>query len=90
VFSEVTGAGRKPTPPTSPQTRFIFVTPENTSAHQTLMMMTAMVVETSVQYGHLTRLIAREDYIKYIRRESSKTYNNLQVSLKRLLTKVDP
>jgi len=29
------------------------------------MMMTAMVVETSVQYGHLTWLIAREDYIKF-------------------------
>jgi hypothetical protein len=60
-------AGRKPTPPTSPQTRFIFLTLENTSTHQTLMMMmmmTAMVVETSVKYGHLTRLIAREDYIK--------------------------
>jgi hypothetical protein len=29
-----------------------------------MMMMTEVVFETSVQYGHLTRLIAREDYIK--------------------------
>jgi hypothetical protein len=29
-----------------------------------MMIMTAMVVETSVQYVHLTRLIARENYIK--------------------------
>jgi hypothetical protein len=27
-------------------------------------MMTVMVIETSVQYVHQTRLIAREDYIK--------------------------
>jgi ATP-dependent Lon protease len=38
------------------------------------MMMTEMVIETSVQYVHLTRLIAREDYIKFTRRESTKTY----------------
>jgi hypothetical protein len=35
-----------------------------------MMMMTTtattdMVFETLVQYGHLTRLIAREDYIKF-------------------------
>jgi len=40
----------------------IYVTPENISTYQTLMM-TVMVVETSVYYGHITRLIAREDYI---------------------------
>jgi hypothetical protein len=37
-------------------------------------LMTEMVFETLVQYGHLTWLIAREDYIKFSRRESSKTY----------------
>jgi hypothetical protein len=31
----------------------------------TLMMMTEMDIEMSVYYVHLTRLIAREDYIKY-------------------------
>jgi hypothetical protein len=40
-----------------------------------MMMMTVMVIETSVQYIHLTRLIAREDYIKFTRRESTKTYS---------------
>jgi len=39
------------------------------------MMMTEMAIETSVQYVHLTRLIAREDWIKFTRRESTKTYN---------------
>jgi hypothetical protein len=39
-----------------------------------MMMMTKMVFETLVQYGHPTRLIAREDYIKFSRRESPKTY----------------
>jgi hypothetical protein len=39
-----------------------------------LMMMTEMVFETLVRYGYLARLIAREDYIKFSRRESSKTY----------------
>jgi len=29
-------------------------------------MMTEMVIETSVQYVHLTRLIAREDYIWFL------------------------
>jgi hypothetical protein len=29
------------------------------------MMMTEMDIETSVHYVHLTRLIAREDYIKH-------------------------
>jgi hypothetical protein len=38
------------------------------------MMMTEMDIETSVYYVHLTRLIAREDYIKFTRRESTKTY----------------
>jgi hypothetical protein len=36
--------------------------------------MTEMDIETSVYYVHLTRLIAREDFIKFIRRESTKTY----------------
>jgi hypothetical protein len=30
-----------------------------------MMMMTEMALETSVSYGPLTRLIAREDFIKY-------------------------
>jgi hypothetical protein len=30
------------------------------------MMITVMVIETSVQYVYLTRLIAREDYIKWV------------------------
>jgi hypothetical protein len=40
------------------------------------MMMTEMDIETSVYYVHLTRLIAREDFIKFTRRESTKTYIN--------------
>jgi hypothetical protein len=36
--------------------------------------MTEMDIETSVYYVHLTRLIAREDFIKFTRRESTKTY----------------
>jgi hypothetical protein len=40
----------------------------------TLMMMTEMDIETAVYYVHLTRLIAREDFIKFTRRESTKTY----------------
>jgi hypothetical protein len=43
-------------------------------SHLTLMMMTEMDIETSVYYVHLTRLIAREDFIKFTRRESTKTY----------------
>jgi hypothetical protein len=38
-----------------------------------MMMMTEMVLETSVQYGHLTRPIAREDSIEFSHRESSRT-----------------
>jgi hypothetical protein len=38
------------------------------------MMMTEMDIESSVYYVHLTQLIAREDFIKFIRRESTKTY----------------
>jgi hypothetical protein len=38
------------------------------------MMMTEMDIETSVYYVHLTRLIAREDFIKFTRREGTKTY----------------
>jgi hypothetical protein len=34
----------------------------------TLMMMTEMDIETSVYYVHLTRLIAREDFIKLLTR----------------------
>jgi hypothetical protein len=41
------------------------------------MMMTEMDIETSVYYVHLTRLIAREDFIKFTRRESTKTYKIL-------------
>jgi hypothetical protein len=41
-----------------------------------MMMMTEMDIETSVYYVHLTRLIAREDFIKFIRRESTKTYKD--------------
>jgi hypothetical protein len=37
-------------------------------------MMTEMDIETSVYNVHLTRLIAREDFIKFTRRESTKTY----------------
>jgi hypothetical protein len=36
--------------------------------------MTEMDIETSVYYVHLTRLIAREDFIKFTRRESTKTF----------------
>jgi hypothetical protein len=39
-----------------------------------MMMMTEMDIETSVYYVHLTRLIAREDFIKFTRREITKTY----------------
>jgi hypothetical protein len=42
--------------------------------------MTEMVIETSVQYVHLTRLIAREYYIKFTLRESTKTYTNMLLS----------
>jgi hypothetical protein len=45
-----------------------------------MMMITEMDIETSVHYVHLTRLMAREDYIKFIRRESTKTYVRDQVS----------
>jgi hypothetical protein len=38
------------------------------------MMMTEMDIETSVYYVHLTWLIAREDFIKFTRRKSTKTY----------------
>jgi hypothetical protein len=38
------------------------------------MMMTEMDIETSVYNVHLTRLIAREDFIKFTRRESTKTH----------------
>jgi hypothetical protein len=39
-----------------------------------MMMMTEMDIETSVYNVHLTRLIAQEDFIKFTRRESTKTY----------------
>jgi hypothetical protein len=38
------------------------------------MMMTEMDIETLVYNVHLTWLIAREDFIKFTRRESTKTY----------------
>jgi hypothetical protein len=41
-------------------------------------MMTEMDIETSVYYVHLTRLIAREDFIKFTRRESTKDYNAIK------------
>jgi hypothetical protein len=41
-------------------------------------MMTEMDIETSVYYVHLTRLIAQEDFIKFTRRESTKTYIELE------------
>jgi hypothetical protein len=50
------------------------VTTEDTSIHLTLMMMTEMDIKTSVYYIHLTQLIAREDFIKFTRHESTKTY----------------
>jgi hypothetical protein len=42
------------------------------------MMGTEMVPETSVSsYNQLTRLIAREDFIEFSRRENFKSYNKL-------------
>jgi hypothetical protein len=38
-----------------------------------MMMITDMVLETSVQYRHLTQLIVREDFIEFSRLESSRT-----------------
>jgi len=49
------------------------VTTEDTSIHLTLMMMTEMDIETSV-YVHLTQLVAREYFISFTRRESTKNY----------------
>jgi hypothetical protein len=40
------------------------------SGYQTWMLLTQVAFETLVQYGHLTWLIAREDYIKFCCRES--------------------
>jgi hypothetical protein len=47
-------------------------------ANMMMMMMTTtttteMIVETSVQYRNLTRLIDREDFIEFSRRESGRT-----------------
>jgi hypothetical protein len=43
--------------------------------HQkSLVMMTEMVLETSIQYRHMPRLMAREDVIEFSLRESSGTY----------------
>jgi hypothetical protein len=39
-----------------------------------MMMMTETDIETSVYYVHLTRLMARGNFIKFTRRESTKTY----------------
>jgi hypothetical protein len=38
------------------------------------MMMTETALETSVFYGHLTQLIAREDFIEFSRRESYRSF----------------
>jgi hypothetical protein len=38
-------------------------------------------IEVEFDYVHLTRLIAREDYIKFTRRESTKTYTEVETSL---------
>jgi hypothetical protein len=40
-------------------------------------VMTEMDIETSVYNVHLTRLIAREDFIKFTRRESTKTHTHI-------------
>jgi hypothetical protein len=45
-----------------------------------LIMMTEMVLETSVLYRQLTRLIAREGLIEFSRRESSRTHKPSYVS----------
>jgi hypothetical protein len=37
-------------------------------------MRTESALETSVSYGHLTRLIAREDFIEFSSRESYRSY----------------
>jgi hypothetical protein len=50
------------------------VTTEDISIHLTLMMMNEKDIETSVYYVQLTRLIAREDFNKFTRREYTKTY----------------
>jgi hypothetical protein len=72
VCGQVGGVGLLPAPVLAlPLVRFWVV------GVQTLMIMTVMVIETSVQYVPLTRLIAREDYIKFTRRESIKTYMTL-------------
>jgi hypothetical protein len=39
-----------------------------------LMMKTETVLETSASFIHLTRLIAREDFIESCRRESFRSY----------------
>jgi hypothetical protein len=39
--------------------------------------MNEMEIEKSIYYVHLTRLIAREDFIKFTRRESTKTYHEI-------------
>jgi hypothetical protein len=41
---------------------------------RSLMMWIEMVLETSVSYRYLSRLIAREDFIEFRRRESSGSY----------------
>jgi hypothetical protein len=51
------------------------------------MMMTEMDIETSVYYVHLTRLIAREDFIKFTRRESTKTYKVLRLAIRGCIQK---
>jgi hypothetical protein len=46
-----------------------------------MMMMTEMVFETLVQYGHVTRLIAQEDYIKMSQPSSLKSISSSQLRL---------
>jgi len=43
-------------------------------------MMTETILETSVSYTHLTRLIAREDFIEFRRRENSGSYIGNEMS----------
>jgi hypothetical protein len=42
---------------------------------RSLMMRTKMALETSVFYGHLTTLIAQEDFIKFSCYKSYRSYN---------------
>jgi hypothetical protein len=50
------------------------------------MMMTEMDIETSVYYVNLTGLIAREDFIKFTRREITKTYKEWVVHITQIIS----